>query len=54
MKILTGYYIIKDFYIYQKSYADGIWAHNQKAKNYGQHLAQQVSIGFSIDSTYGV
>ena len=33
---------------------DGIWAHNQRAKNYGQHLAQQVSIGFSIDPAYGV
>ena len=33
---------------------DGIWAQQQKARNYGQHLAQQVSIGFCIDPAYGV
>ena len=33
---------------------DGIWAQNQKARDYGQHLAQQVSIGFCIDPAYGV
>lgn len=27
---------------------DGIWFDNQKAKSHGQHLAQQVSLGFSI------
>lgn len=33
---------------------DGIWAQQQKARNYGQHLAQQVSIGFCIDPAYEV
>ena len=31
-----------------------IWAHNQRVKNYGQYLAQQVSIGFFIDPAYGI
>ncbi len=33
---------------------DGIWATHQKVKNYGQHLARQVSVGFCIDPADGV
>ena len=33
---------------------DGIWSTNQKVKNYGQHLALQVSVGFCIDPAEGV
>lgn len=33
---------------------DGIWAQNQKVRNYGQYLAQQVSVDFCIDPAYGV
>ncbi len=33
---------------------DSIWLTAQRIKNYGQHLAQQVSVGFSIDPAEGV
>lgn len=33
---------------------DGIWAQNQKVRNYGQYLAQQVSVNLCIDPAYGV
>ncbi len=33
---------------------DEIWSSNQKVKTYGERLAQQVSIGFSIDLAEGV
>lgn len=33
---------------------DEIWSVNPKVKAYGQHLAQQVSVGFSIDPAEGV
>ena len=33
---------------------DTIWSLNQKVRTYGQHLAQQVSVGFSIDLAKGV
>ncbi len=38
----------------EQSKNDGILVHNQRVKNYGQHLAQQVSISFFIDPAYGV
>ena len=33
---------------------DGIWSTNQKVKNYGQHLARQVSTRFCIYPAEGV
>ena len=33
---------------------DLIWSTNQRIKTYGQHLAKQVSVGFSIDPAEGV
>lgn len=33
---------------------DGIWASHQKIRNYGQHLARQVSVQFCIDPADGV
>lgn len=33
---------------------DRIWSYKQRVKNYGQQLAQLVSIDFSIDPAYGV
>ncbi len=36
------------------SESDSIWLTAQRIKTYGQHLAQQVSVGFSIDPTEGV
>ena len=33
---------------------DEIWSLNQKVRTYGQHLARQVSVGFSIDLAEGV
>lgn len=33
---------------------DEIWSTNQRVRTYGQHLARQVSVGFSIDLAEGV
>ncbi len=33
---------------------DEIWSLNQRVRTYGQYLAQQVSVGFSIDLAEGV
>ncbi len=36
------------------SEGDSIWATTQRIRTYGQHLAGQVSVGFSIDPAEGV
>lgn len=33
---------------------DEIWSFNQRVRTYGEHLARQVSVGFSIDLAEGV
>ena len=33
---------------------DLVWTTNQRIRNYGQHLARQVSVRFSIDPAEGV